>query len=207
MIIENYWDNYYSKKKYQTQSNFAEFIALHYFEKDKLQLCDIGCGNGRDSIYFHSKGVEVTGVDLAKDEIDYLNKSYPKIDFICADISNLNTNKKYDIIYSRFSLHSIDKEKEKNLLIWISNSLLHNGLVCIECRGLKNELYGKGLKIEGEEHIYFYEDHYRRFIDYEKLITELNHLGFIIEYSEESTGFSPTKLEDQTFIRIIARLN
>ena len=195
MIIENYWDNYYSKKKYQTQSNFAEFIALHYFEKDKLQLCDIGCGNGRDSIYFHSKGVEVTGVDLAKDEIDYLNKSYPKIDFICADISNLNTNKKYDIIYSRFSLHAIDKEKENN---W---------LVCIECRGLKNELYGKGLKIEGEEHIYFYEDHYRRFIDYEKLITELNHLGFIIEYSEESTGFSPTKLEDQTFIRIIARLN
>ena len=67
-----YWQNYYTLNKAPIQpSPFAEFIYTNYIytQTKKMEyqtIIDIGCGNGRDSIYFHSKGLKVHGVDLCK---------------------------------------------------------------------------------------------------------------------------------------------
>ena len=46
--MNNYWDKYYSKHQTFNNSDFVEFSKP--FIKDSV--IDIGCGNGRDSIYF-----------------------------------------------------------------------------------------------------------------------------------------------------------
>ena len=48
----NYWDNFYIKKNKIKESSFARFV-LNKVRKNKVKksLIDIGCGNGRDSIF------------------------------------------------------------------------------------------------------------------------------------------------------------
>ncbi|MBK7764431.1 MAG: hypothetical protein IPI46_13990 [Bacteroidetes bacterium] len=49
---KNYWESYYAQQNaIMIQSPFAEYVA-----KNLIAICnsliDLGCGNGRDAIYF-----------------------------------------------------------------------------------------------------------------------------------------------------------
>ena len=63
--LTTYWDEYYSKKKKQLpNSNFSEFV-LDHIQKDQT-LIDIGCGDGRDTVFFGKNKIKTTGVDISK---------------------------------------------------------------------------------------------------------------------------------------------
>ena len=66
----NYWDNFYIKKNKIKESSFARFV-LSKVKKGKIKksLIDIGCGNGRDSIFFSKNNFCVTGIDISKKAI------------------------------------------------------------------------------------------------------------------------------------------
>jgi len=70
----------------------------------------------------------------------------------------------------------------------------------IETRSDKDELCGVGKKISKNEYI---TDHYRRFINKDKLLKMLKK-NFRIIYSKEAKGFSKFKKEDPCLIRVIA---
>lgn len=69
-----YWNHFYEKviKEIQEPSDFARFV-LHYLQSGK-RLMDIGCGNGRDSLYFARNQILVTGVDASETAINQLQK-------------------------------------------------------------------------------------------------------------------------------------
>lgn len=50
-----------------------------------------------------------------------------------------------------------------------------------------------------------YDEHYRRFIDRERLTYKLKGLGYDIIYEEENNGFSKNGVSDPTLLRIVAR--
>ncbi|MCW1863620.1 class I SAM-dependent methyltransferase [Campylobacter jejuni] len=56
------------------------------------------------------------------------------LEFFCVDFCNFLDDKKYDGIYSRFTLHSISKDQQDNLFKNISCLLKEKGLLCIEAR-------------------------------------------------------------------------
>ena len=72
--LENYWNKYYSKKISFKHSSFAKFIFKFIKNKKFKTLIDIGCGNGRDSFFFASKGYKVTSVDISKEVIKLNSK-------------------------------------------------------------------------------------------------------------------------------------
>ncbi len=60
-------------------------LFCHIWKHTK-KIMDIGCGNGRDSIYFSQNGLEVTGVDASEEAISYLNQYNMKNSmFVCDD--------------------------------------------------------------------------------------------------------------------------
>lgn len=91
MYDKNYWKNYYNHNfKPIKQSSFADFVLP--FIKDDKSLIELGCGNGRDSIYFHKNlNISVIGLDQADNEIDYLNENYgcDNLKFLTNDFTNL----------------------------------------------------------------------------------------------------------------------
>ena len=62
-------------------SKLAVFF-LSIFKKNKLtkeKVLEIGCGNGRDSLYFTKKGLEVVGIDISAKAIALAKKNKEKV--------------------------------------------------------------------------------------------------------------------------------
>jgi tellurite methyltransferase len=201
---QDYWQWYYAKNKEPSgPSLFAKYIVENH-AKSGNTLIELGCGNGRDALFFIKKGLKVTALDSCKTEINYLKKRVMENVFICTDFTMLDVNNKYDIIYSRFTLHSITESEENRVLDWCEKSIMNGGYFCIEARGLKNELYGKGIPVEQDINAFIFDDHYRRFIDINILCAKLERRNFEIVLSSEEKGYAPQGENNDIFFRVIA---
>ena len=182
---------------------FAQFV-LKFMEVGR-SLLDIGCGNGRDSIFFARNGLKVTGIDASNVAIDNLlsKGNAGDVSFLCGDfVCNDIYKRKFDYCYSRFSLHAVSFRQQETLLQNLYNCLEDKGKLFIEVRSIHDELYGKGRKIEKDA--YEYNGHFRRFIKLEELEVALLRLGFRILSSDEKRGFAPFGEENPPIIRVIA---
>lgn len=176
-----YWHNYYSKQPELSfqPSDFAAFVRKYINAGDTI--IDLGCGNGRDSVYFARAGVNTVGVDQCVDLITNLNivNEYPNLRYVVGNLGGLKLDVKPTHCYSRFSLHSIDEWYEAKLLSWVVNNT--SRYFFIETRSDEDILVGKST------------DHYRRFINMNTLLSNLMFVGFDIKYAELSRGFSKYK--------------
>ena len=169
-------------------------------------LIELGCGNGRDSVFLSTeKELSVIGVDQCQDQINFLTTNYKNdlLSFKCDDFTNLNEySNKLDYVYSRFTLHSIQENEENRTLEWAYHNLKIGGKFMIELRSIKDELCGSGESVGGNAYV---TDHYRRFTEYDEIISKIVNLGFNIDYSIEDKGLAVYKDEDPVVIRIVAR--
>jgi tellurite methyltransferase len=204
----DYWEQFYSTKEVvQEHSLFAQFV-LEFCGKDKMKLIELGCGNGRDAVFFGENNFKVTAVDQCSTTISELSNRFEEdnnMNFLRADFTNLDKTHEVDIVYSRFTLHSINDEQEDRVTRWAHDVLSKEGYFCIEVRGRKNEIYQLGENVEGDPHAFIYDDHYRRFLDFKKFQGRLEAIGFKIILAKEERGFAPFKEHNRTFIRIIAQ--
>ena len=204
---KNYWRNIYSKQSEgELPSLFARYIAETLSIEGK-SIIELGCGNGRDAIFFANANAHVTAIDQCDNIIELLNLRFQKVDnlkFICTDFTCLDDRTKYDIVYSRFTLHSISKTQEENVVVWAYRNLKPNGKFCVEVRGQKNEIFQVGTPVDGEPDAFILNDHYRRFLHFESFCKELQDLGFQLDFAKEQKGFAPYNGTDETYIRVIA---
>ena len=158
---------------------------MKYFHNHKLNtILDVGCGNGRDSIFFSSK-YKVTGIDHS---IKLENKT--NFEFVSKNFIDFN-KKNFDIIYSRFTFHSItDNEQEKFI-----KSVCPNSYLCIETRSIlgKNDIRHHG------------DNHFRNFTDINYLKKMLLDNNFTILFIEEANNFAIYKEENPICIRVICQ--
>lgn len=202
---KNYWENYYSEHRQPVEPSYFAKFCLNYLD-DSGVLLELGCGNGRDSVFFAKEAkIIVSGVDQCKEEIDFLNQNYQSnnIAFKNFDFTKLPTiENSLNYVYSRFTLHSITIEEEDRTLAWCYTNLKPRGKLMLEVRSIKDELFGQGT-VAGDSA--FITDHYRRFANYANLLQRLEELNFNIEYSIEDKGLAVYKEEDPVVIRIIAK--
>ena len=194
---ENYWDTFYVSKVNEIPgdpSPFAKLIADKLDSNDRV--LELGCGNGRDSVYLKKYCKSLLGIDSSKKTLEKLKTLEDNtLKFINLDIKDIDKlDYEPTIIYSRFFLHSIDEESEDKLFTWLANASNGTRFIC-ECRSEKDmELFK-----------FYGNTHYRRGIKLDKLVKKLTDLNFTIEESIESRGLSIYKEEDPFIIRIIAR--
>lgn len=204
-----YWNEIYKQESISLQpSLFAKFV-LEQLEKGR-KLLELGCGNGRDCLFFLKNGMQVTGVDASDVAIGLLNKKVSHEDsnkawFVCDDFvsSSFLKTMQFDYIYSRFTLHAINEKQETELLNNVYGALKNGGEVFIEARSIRDPLYGKGTLVG--KHSYIYNSHYRRFIDKSELLDKMTGIGFDVLYEAEQTGFAPTKDDDPPIVRVVAK--
>ena len=199
----NYWEDYY--KNHQDpgeESPFARFVVP--FLNDSSSLYELGCGNGRDSIFFEKFGVNIVAFDQCKNEVSYLNEQYKtaRLSFEEADFTNIGERSLVDHVYSRFTLHSVNEEQEIRTLKWAHDTMNDNGLFFIEIRSIHDELFGQGSAVSENS---FVTDHYRRFVNFETFVSRVESAGFKVIYKLQSKGLATYKTEDPMVIRLIAQ--
>lgn len=63
----SYWNYFYKNVgSYKSPTNFAKFILKSKILKKKTTLFDLGCGNGRDTIFFIKNKINCIGFDQSK---------------------------------------------------------------------------------------------------------------------------------------------
>lgn len=201
-----YWNNYYNKDEAPKEpSQFAKDI-LSYLEENK-KLIELGCGNGRDAVYFSQNGVHVVAIDQSELSIYNLqkNKSNNRIKFIADDFikTDMLKESEHDYVYSRFTMHSITEEEEDVVLNRVYSTLKKEGMLLIEVRSVKDDIYGLGREVA--KNTYIYNEHCRRFIVIEELIDKLESIGFEIIFANEGKDYAKYKDENPIVIRIIAK--
>lgn len=210
---ERYWNEYYRNQFAQNRavggteppSLFAQAMLGNYMERGNA-LVELGCGNGRDSLYFAENGINVTGIDVSEVAIGKLQqRNTNHCIFICDDFVNAEAiyQIQYDYCYSRFTLHAINEEQEAQILDKAYKMLKPDGYLFIEARSILDEKYGKGQEVE--KNAYIYDGHYRRFIDPAELKSKLEYIGFTIVEIEESDKFAPSDSERTVCVRVIAQ--
>lgn len=199
-----YWNQYYKNQVCSEEpSPFAQYVAT-LVEPGK-QMVELGCGNGRDAVFFASLGLRITALDMSQEAITQLrSRNIANAEFLCGDFVNSDVHQpdSYDYAYSRFTIHSINRNQEQVLLNNLFRGLYPGGKLFIEVRSVKDPLFGKGKQVE--HNAFFYDNHYRRFIELNEFVESLEQRGFWVEYAQERTGFAPYGNDDPPVIRIVA---
>ena len=199
-----YWNQYYKNRVCSEEpSPFAQYVAT--LVEPGRRMVELGCGNGRDAVFFAAQGLDITALDMSQEAVSQLQgRGIANAEFLCGDFVNSDVHqpKSYDYAYSRFTIHSINRNQEQVLLNNLYRGLRPGGQLFIEVRGVNDPLFGKGRQVE--RNAYFYDNHYRRFIVLDELVASLEQRGFRVEYAQERTGFAPYGNDDPPVIRVVA---
>tara|TARA_B110000008_G_C16966892_1_gene562412 strand:+ start:2298 stop:2930 length:633 start_codon:yes stop_codon:yes gene_type:complete len=200
----NYWKTYYDKpqkgkKPPSAPSLFAKFVQNMVNISDVKRIIDVGCGNGRDAYYFANENdtIKVLGVDSA-----IASEKVKNVSFVMGSMGDLNdlieSKNVQTMLYSRFSLHSIPKDIQSKVLLYAKTNCKY---ISIEARSTKDPL-SNGEKSNSVETSYAIP-HYRRYIDLNGLVTELESLGFTIIHKSDSNEYAPYKDQKPWCVRVL----
>ncbi|MCQ4923612.1 class I SAM-dependent methyltransferase [Tissierella carlieri] len=95
------------------------------------EICEVGCGEGRDALYLAEQGYKITGVDISEEAIkkcEELSKERRvNVNWIVSDALQLNEKlkKHYDWIYSVGTLHMLVEDEDRKRFLNTINSLLN----------------------------------------------------------------------------------
>jgi tellurite methyltransferase len=84
-------------------------------KSNELHVLDLGCGDGRDSMFFALNGFRVTAVDIAPNGLEALKQEAERcgvshnLRTICCDLASLQLDEDYDMVFSNYALHFIDQ--------------------------------------------------------------------------------------------------
>jgi SAM-dependent methyltransferase len=196
-----YWESFYESFNILVPTTFAKFIYNFLLKKNtnNIKLVDLGCGNGRDTFYFHSKGIFCTGLDWFAPEVKkQKNLKFKRVDIVAY---NFNDLKNVDIFYTRFYLHSITEKNEKVVNKKVFNNLVEGGYYCIEVREISDKSFDIKQKIGRDE---FFTDHYRRLFNLNSFIKRLEDIGFDIVYKFSGKNVCIFKNSNPKVLRVIA---
>ncbi len=184
---KKYWDNDWKRKwndVWWPASDFAEKTYPTMQKENLKKILDIGSGNGRDSLYFAGKGLNVTAVDISESAISMLKKENKKnIKCFCRDVGNIEfPDNSFDVVYGHLILHYFTDKELKIIMSKIYRMLKSSGYLFVKCKSTKDPLFGKGEKIE--ENTYF-DGHLRHFFT-EEYMQEILKDFRILEINEIS---------------------
>jgi len=163
----SFWNTYYKNKDViLPNSDFSEFTKKYLEEESSL--IDLGCGDGRDAIFFSEQKVLTTGVDFSNQIIeDNKNLESPYLTFSVVNLNEIeNYEKSFDYAYCRFLFHAVSEKIEDKLFLWLSKNI--NKMIFIETR-VEDDISRKSQN-----------EHYRRYFKEEDFIEKILISGFKI---------------------------
>lgn len=128
----NAWEKTYKQGFKINSYKPSEVIKFIPSEKNKNSfILDLGCGNGRNSLYFSKNENEIDCIDVV-DSITEKIKNLRNIHFYKKDIRKINYPiNKYDIVLMVRLIQYISKRDLKNLIRKIGKSMKKRGLLVI----------------------------------------------------------------------------
>lgn len=122
--------------------------VLHKFKNffTGNKILDIGCGEGRNSIFLSKLGYDVTGIDVSSVAIEKAITNNSSCNFLCKDLMHDSwPNETYDTIIDFGLFHFVPYEYRQKYVKNIFDHLNTNGIYCNQSGRLvkENPIIGK----------------------------------------------------------------
>ena len=96
----------------------AALFGLAYAPMDRARVLEIGCGEGRDAVFFARNGYDVTAYDIVPEGIRKAEKlaalHQVPLNAFCADMRTFVPETEYDVVYASRALHYLPAEKRES---------------------------------------------------------------------------------------------
>lgn len=146
LVKENYATGEYNKtyRNHGRELTDGECHVIACFAIDMCRLAgdtrrprvlDIGCGDG--ALYdgfMDSLGIDVTGVDISRRQIEEAKKNCPNAKYLCGDFTKYNPKRLYDGITSFYSFYNLPRREHLKVLKRLYGMLRNGGEVLINVR-------------------------------------------------------------------------
>ncbi len=108
-------------------------LALPFHHKERINILDLGCGTGNISLKVKERfpNARITCVDMAENMIKlakYKLASYDDVEFIIADVRDLDFKDDFDAVVSSLALHHLQHQEKKPFYHGIKRFLKKGGV-------------------------------------------------------------------------------
>ena len=151
-----YWDNLYSKNDYfgTGQTILANF-AKDIIEKNSIKnMLELGCGQGRDSVFFAKLGCNIVAIDISENAIKFVEKIKKEQNFknLQLFIHNMQEpfnfqNMNFGLVYSNLSLPFFNIAQLEKIFSNIYDILTENSFFLFSTKKSGDKYFNFGNKI------------------------------------------------------------
>jgi SAM-dependent methyltransferase len=205
----SYWDQFYHSDDPSDLVQPSQFAAFVLSEISRSTIViDLGCGTGRDTLFFLQHGHKVLSIDASESALatcTALGKKRALVPAVIhSDIQDpllegrlLNFVEQATepnlLLYARFFLHAITESGETSVLDLARKlSEIRKTRVAVEFRTKRDAALPKATAA-----------HYRRYVDPLELIGKASALGLRTEYFVEGFGYAKWRDDDAHVARCI----
>ncbi|MPZ65620.1 MAG: methyltransferase domain-containing protein [Pseudonocardiaceae bacterium] len=204
-----YWTSFYAGEQRAAvpdePSAFARWSATR--SGTTTLLVDIGTGTARDALWFSRQGHEILGLDYAAPAIDQASRTAARerlsatfevfdlyrVDQVRAMGTRLAQRMHPPLLYGRFLIHALQDHGRHALWDMAATALQAGGSLYLEFRTGKDA---------GARHEF--GEHFRKFLDADTVVDEIEDWGGRIEYRHEDHGLAPYRDEDPHVCRLVS---
>ena len=166
----DYWNKIYGKDNYfGTGPTKLANLAKTLFDNSTKRILELGCGQGRDAMFFAQLGYNVHAFDISQNAVNYVQKTKTSL-----GLDNLNVNVhdilnpisldiKPDFVYSNLALQFFDSNQLRNILSNVSETMNTGSKFLLSTKKKGDKYHNKGEKISEDAFSfkgvtrYFYE--------------------------------------------------
>lgn len=130
-----YYDMLYRNRNAAEAENFISALTKELDLPKTASILDLACGKGRHSLFLHSIGYQVTGVDLSEENIQFAEQYESEgLSFLVDDMRTLNLSRKFDSVMNLFTSFGYFDQIEDNLQVLhrVKAHLKPNGLFVLD---------------------------------------------------------------------------
>jgi len=131
--LAKYYDLIYYRKDYAKEASELKKLFSKYKKSAGTRLLDVACGTGRHIKHLKDE-YNCTGIDLNEEILKIARKNVKDVEFIQADMTSFNLERKFDVITCLFSSIGYVKTYQnlKRTFQKFSEHLVEGGVAFIE---------------------------------------------------------------------------
>lgn len=186
-----YWNDIYSKQNYfGTGPTKLALFAKELLEKESLQkILELGCGQGRDCLFFAKYGLNVFGFDISHDAISFVEErikteNLQNLKVVVHDLMKpMNFNLEFDLIYSNLALQFFDLNQLDIIFDNINKIMQKNSFFLFSTKKHGDKYDNFGTKVN--QNAFEYKGITRYFFDQDSLTSLLEKKFKILIFESE----------------------
>ena len=190
--IISYWSDMSSRPNVfgTGPTKLAKLANDLIYDKSIQNILEIGCGQGRDSIFFSEKGYSIETFDISENAITFVNKTKQSF-----NLKNLNaivhdvtepfsySNNFFDFVYSNLALQFFDIDSLEKIFDNIYRVMKDEATILFSTKKKGDKYYDFGTKIS--EDAYEHKGIIRYFYDKSVLEHMLEHQFEILSFDDD----------------------